>query len=177
MKKILLYTLMTWTSLQLPAQITVTSSTFRAVGDVLHYVQASNPGVAIALFTPPGGDQFWDLITLTASFNFDIEFLPAAQGTNAGSFPTATMVVFKESDEYYYSSSATKLESPGLASDSVSGLPLIALYKNAPFFTERHAPDLIILPRREYTHWLKIICENTFSIILRHLRSYIKPER
>jgi hypothetical protein len=139
-KKILLYTLMAWSSLQLSAQITVTSSTFPADGDVLRYVQAANPGVAVALYTPPGGNQFWDLSTLTTAFNFETYFVPADQGTYAGSFPTATMVVLKNTDEQYYSSSGTKFENPGSVSDSVSGLPLIALYKNEPVFAERHAP-------------------------------------
>ena len=140
MKKLLLYTLLAWSSLQLPAQITVTSSTFPVPGDVLHYVQAANPGVGVALYTPPGGNQFWDLSTLTASFNFETQFRPAAEGIYASSFPGATMVVFNNSDEYYYSSSAAKLESPGSVSHSFGGLPLLAIYKNNPDFIERHAP-------------------------------------
>ncbi len=131
---------MAWSCFLLPAQITVTATPFPAPGDVLHYVQAANPGVAVALYTPPGGNQFWDLSTLTPAFNFETHFLPAAQGTYAESFPTATMVVLKNTDEQYYSSSGTKFENPGSVSDSVSGLPIIAIYKNAPVFAERHAP-------------------------------------
>lgn len=140
MKKVLLFTMMAWSSLLLHAQITVTASTFPAPGDVLHYVQAANPGVAIALYTPPGGNQFWDLSMLTAAFNFETHFVPADQGAYANSFPTATMVVLKNNDEYYYSSSGTKFENPGSVSDSVSGLPLTAIYKNVPVFAERLAP-------------------------------------
>jgi hypothetical protein len=139
-KKALIYTFMTWGSIQLPAQITVTASTFPAVGDVLHYVQAANPGMAVSLYTPPGGNQYWDLSALTPAFNFETNFLPAAQGVYANNFPGATMVVLKETDEYYYSSSGTKFEHPGVASDSVSGLPLTAIYYNAPVIAERHAP-------------------------------------
>ena len=54
-------------------QITVTSTTFPAAGDKLRYKQASNPNVAISLFTPPGGNQAWNLSTLTESSAFETD--------------------------------------------------------------------------------------------------------
>jgi hypothetical protein len=140
MKKLLLLTLMLWSSLNSGAQITVTSSTFPATGDVLHYVEAANPNVATTLFTPPGANQSWDLSALTPASTFEVSYRPAAEGIFNADFPGATMVVSKGADEYYNTSSATKFEGLGHASNSIGGLPLNAIYKNQPLLAERHAP-------------------------------------
>jgi len=140
MKKPLLFTWMAWCSLQLSAQITVPASTFPAAGDVLRYVQAANPNIAVALFTPPGGNQFWDLSALTPASTFEVSYRPAAEGAFNAAFPAATTVVSSGTDEYYYTSSATKFELLGQASSTVGGLPLTAIYQNQPAVAERRAP-------------------------------------
>ena len=121
-------------------QITVPSSTFPATGDKLRYVQAANPNAAISLFTPPGGNQNWDLSALTPATTFETNYRPAIEGANAASFPGATIVVINGTDEYYYKSSATKFELLGQASSTVGGLPLKALYINQPTIAVRHSP-------------------------------------
>ena len=121
-------------------QITVTSSTFPAAGDKLRYVQASNPNTAVSLFTPPGGNQNWDLSALTSAGTFETNYRPATEGANAAAFPGATMVVINGTDEYYYRSSGTKFELLGQASTTVGGVNLKALYINQPPIAVRHAP-------------------------------------
>lgn len=128
----------TLTALQ--AQITVPATTFPAPSDVLRYVQAANPGVAIALYTPPGGNQVWDLSALTAASTFEKAYLPAAQGVYTSQFPAATMVVKNATSEYYYRGTDTKLEVLGEASTTVGGLPLLAIYQYQPPMVDRYAP-------------------------------------
>jgi hypothetical protein len=140
MKKSLFAILMAWISFQTTAQITVPASTFPSAGDVLRFVQAANPSLAIALYTPPGGGQIWDLSMLTSTSNFDRTYLPAAEGIYQDRFPTATMVVKTGTNEDYYTSSATKFIHLGQAATTVGGLPLLAIYENTPSLPERHAP-------------------------------------
>ncbi len=140
MKKVLVFSLLAWSSLQVFAQITVPASTFPATGDILRYVQAANPDIAIALYTPPGGNQFWDLSALTPASNFETNYRPAAEGVYAASFPGAAMVVKSGSTEYYYTSSDTKFQLLGHVDNTIGGLPILAIYKNQPIVAERHAP-------------------------------------
>lgn len=140
MKKLLLLGLVAWNSLDSGAQITVTSSTFPAAGDILRYVQAANPNIATALFTPPGGNQFWDLSALTPASTFEVSYRPAAEGVFQDAFPTATMVVSSGTSEYYYTSSGTKFELLGHVDNTIGGLSIVAIYKNQPIIAERRAP-------------------------------------
>jgi hypothetical protein len=140
MKHLLLFALLLSVSLQSTAQITVPASTFPMTNDVLRYVQAANPGVAVALYTPPGGNQFWDLSMLTAASTFETNYRPAAEGVNNAPFPNATMVVKSGLDEYYYTSTATQFQLLGHTTTTVGGLPLNAVYINSPVYAERHAP-------------------------------------
>ena len=140
MKTILITLLLAFNCILLSAQITVTSSTFPAAGDKLRYAQAANPNVAVALFTPPGGNQNWNLSTLTAARVFETNYRPATEGANVANFAGATMVVIEGANEYYYKSSAAKLELLGQASSTIAGVNLKAFYKNQPAIAERHAP-------------------------------------
>ncbi len=140
MKKVLVFSLLAWSSLQVSAQITVPASTFPATGDILRYVQAANPNIAVALYTPPGGNQFWDLSGLTPASNSETNYRPAAEGVHAANFPGAAMVVKSGASEYYYTSSGTKFELLGHADNTVGGLPIVGIYKNQPIVAERHAP-------------------------------------
>ncbi|MFN0016074.1 MAG: hypothetical protein ACKVU2_16145 [Saprospiraceae bacterium] len=140
MKKLLLFTLIAWSGLHLSAQITVTSSTFPTTGDVLRYVRAANPNIAVALFTPPGGNQFWDLSALTPASTFEVSYRPASEGGFQDAFPAATMVVSSGTSEYYYTSSGTKFELLGHVDNTIGGLPIVAIYRNQPIVAERRAP-------------------------------------
>ena len=62
MKQRVLCCLLLWGFIQpVTAQITVTNSVFPVVGDTLHYAFGNQPGAINQIFTPPGGDQVWDL--------------------------------------------------------------------------------------------------------------------
>lgn len=140
MKKVLVFSLLAWSSLHVSAQITVPASTFPATGDILRYVQAANPNIAVALYTPPGGNQFWDLSALTPASNSETNYRTAAEGVYAANFPGAAMVVKSGTSEYYYTSSGTKFELLGHADNTVGGLPIVGIYRNQPIVAERHAP-------------------------------------
>ncbi len=64
------------------AQITVPASTFPAPGDTLKLAIDNAPGAcAIATYTPPGGNQTWDLNCLNVGATQDIVYRPASQGS------------------------------------------------------------------------------------------------
>lgn len=140
MKKAILIAMLACSHLYIAAQITVTASTFPAPGDTLRYVQAANPNAAVALYTPPGGNQYWDLSGMTPAVAFETRYRPAAEGVHNAAFPEAGLVVAKGAEEYYYKTSATKFELLGHVDSTVGGLPLLAIYKNQPFLAERRAP-------------------------------------
>lgn len=53
------------------AQITIENTVFPVVGDTLHYATGNQPGAINQIFTPPGGDQHWDLSNLQATQFWD----------------------------------------------------------------------------------------------------------
>lgn len=140
MKQSILFALITWSSFNSTAQITVTSSTFPASGDKLRYVQVSNPNAAISLLTPPGGNQDWNLSTLGVGSVFETSFRPAIEGANAANFAGANLVVKEGATESYYKSSATKLELLGQVSTTIGGINLKAIYINQPAIAVRQSP-------------------------------------
>lgn len=140
MKKPLLIALIACSSLIGTAQITVTSITFPATGNKLRYTQASNPNVAVALYTPPGGNQIWNLSILKAAKVFETAFRPATEGANVAFFPGATMVVIDGTTESYYKSSSTKLELLGQVSTTIAGINLKGIYINQPPIAVRRSP-------------------------------------
>ena len=140
MKQLLLIILSATCCFITSAQIMVTSTTFPVVGDKLRYIQAANPIVAISLFTPPGGNQNWNLSTLKAGTLFETAYRAASEGANFASFPGANMLVIGATGEFYYKTSATKFELLGQAAQTVAGVPLKAIYKNSPPIAVRHSP-------------------------------------
>ena len=53
------------------AQITIDNTVFPVVGDTLHFAIGNQPGAINQIFTPPGGDQHWDLSNLQATQFWD----------------------------------------------------------------------------------------------------------
>lgn len=127
-----------WSRLYITSQITVTSSTFPVIGDRLRYIQAANPNSAISLFTPPGGNQSWNLSGLTASSKFEYNFKTPKEGKFSDLFPGASSISLKGTDEYYYKSSNTKFELLGIVSTAIAGQPIKAVYINQPPYVERY---------------------------------------
>ncbi|HPH19268.1 MAG TPA: hypothetical protein PLE32_10835 [Haliscomenobacter sp.] len=123
------------------AQITVTSSTFPVAGDTLRYAFDDRPALDVqSLFSPPGGNQNWDLSKLVArSVSLQV-FGPASAGKNANSYPGAELVVADAIRETYYNLSNTRLENMGFAGVDPFGLSLNARFKLLPAYVERRSP-------------------------------------
>ncbi|MDX1942947.1 MAG: T9SS type A sorting domain-containing protein [Saprospiraceae bacterium] len=83
------------------AQITVTNTTFPAVGDTLHFAFDTSPN--ILAFTPPGGNQSWDFSSLSADFAQQLIFKSPATGTASAAFPGATLLYVNNNLENYLS--------------------------------------------------------------------------
>lgn len=141
MQKILYTTVFLAYCLSGTTQITVTSSTFPVAGDTLRYAIDNRPALdAQSLFTPPGGNQNWDLSKLVArSVSLQV-FGPASAGKNANSYPGAELVVADAIRETYYNLSNTRLENMGYAGVDPFGLGLNARFKLVPAYVERRAP-------------------------------------
>ena len=87
--------------ISLRAQITVTSTTFPALGDTLHFAFDTSPTVNV--FTPPGGNQTWDFSSLRADFAQQLIFQDPAAGTAQANFPSATLLYLNGTIENYLS--------------------------------------------------------------------------
>lgn len=123
------------------AQITVTSSTFPAAGDTLHYAFDNRPTLDVqSLFTPPGGNQNWDLSTVVARSVSSQVFKTASAGKNASAYPGAELVVVDAIRETYYNVTNSRFENMGYAGVDPFGLGLNARFKLLPAYTERRAP-------------------------------------
>lgn len=131
------YSLANWLS----AQITVTNATFPAAGDTLKYATDLSPsGVAI---TPPGGPTIWDFNGLNADITSETVFRPAAEGSVAASFPTATLVTIGAGgqSETYYSATANGFFNLGFFGvDPTGGLPVPTTFYFTPPVAERRSP-------------------------------------
>ncbi len=122
------------------AQITVTSSSFPAANDTLRYAIDDRPVLDVqSLFTPPGGNQTWDLSKLLARSAFSQVFKPASAGKNASAYPGAELVVVDAIRETYYNVTNSRFENMGYAGVDSFGLGLNARFKLLPAYTERRA--------------------------------------
>lgn len=133
------------------AQITVPPSTLPVAGDTLKMAVDAEPlSCSFLVFTPPGGQQSWDLSCLTADRTDDIVYRPASQGSAVSLFPGATSVIlppafpypgvlpgFLSPQEDYYQSTGTELKYLG----GVGMLPYltspVAAFFNPPLVTRR----------------------------------------
>ena len=123
------------------AQITVTSATFPAANDTLRYAIDDRPVLDVqSLFTPPGGNQTWDLSKLAARSVSSQVFRAASVGKNASAYPGAELVVVDAIRETYYNVTNTNFENMGYAGVDPFGLGLNARFKLLPAYTERRSP-------------------------------------
>jgi hypothetical protein len=120
------------------AQITVTNTTFPAVGDVLSFAFDANP--TITVFTPPGGPQTWDFSSLTAGTTQQQLFQAASAGTASAAFPDATLLYVNGNVEYYYKGSSQVFQLLGYRGPDPIGLGFTATVKYNPLLTERRSP-------------------------------------
>lgn len=99
------------------AQITVTNSVFSVVGDTLHYAFGNQPNAINAVYTPPGGNQVWDLSALQADSTWEAIYRDPATGVGAADFPGAALMLAPADalpdQEDYLNVSATEVSQPG----------------------------------------------------------------
>ena len=126
-------------SISLTAQITVTSVTFPAVGDTLHFARTFNPPT-IDFLTPPGGNQTWDFSNLSSEETYEVVYSPANQGQSSGNFPGAETAVLGQTGESYYNITPAKFELLGYAGAVPANLGVQVLAKFAPPLVERRSP-------------------------------------
>jgi hypothetical protein len=123
------------------AQISVTSATFPTANDTLRYAIDDRPVLDVqSLYTPPGGNQTWDLTKLLARSVSSQIFRAASVGKNASAYPGAELVVVDALRETYYNVTNTSFENMGYAGADPFGLGLSARFKLLPAYTERRAP-------------------------------------
>jgi hypothetical protein len=125
----------------LGAQITVTNATFPAAGDTLKTVIATNPAIGIAVYTSPGGPQFWDLSGLQPGALKTNIFKPANQGSVGAQLPGAELfTVNSPGTEDYYNVTGNRFELQAYYGIAPWDLVANNLFDYSPPLAERQAP-------------------------------------
>lgn len=121
------------------AQITVTSATFPSAGDTLDYALDSDPG-GLIVATPPGGNQLWNFVGLSAEETSQVVYQPANAGLNAISFPGAELVVIANNRETYYDKTSSQFRRLGYSGADVATFGLQVNARFSPLLLERKSP-------------------------------------
>ncbi|MBK7871797.1 MAG: hypothetical protein IPJ74_14520 [Saprospiraceae bacterium] len=124
------------------AQITVTNSVFPVVGDTLFYIFGNQPGAINQIFTPPGGNQVWDLSNLQPSQVWNQIMKNPQTGTAAASFPGASVLFnpLNSSNQVYWQVTGTQINNMGYYGLDPIGLGLTLLFDNTPDLEVSWAP-------------------------------------
>lgn len=125
------------------AQITVTNATFPVAGDTLRTAMDRSDIPAQPLYTPPGGNQTWDLSFLSAEERQSTVYRQASEGAAFGSFPEAELVTIDANgSETYFDVNSTSFDITGLSgNDPLGGLiPIDMQVPLRPSLPERYAP-------------------------------------
>ncbi len=120
------------------AQITVTNSTFPAVGDTLYYAFDTNPNVLV--FTPPGGNQTWDFSSLKPSFAQQQIFKSPTTGIANADFPGATLLYLNGTVENYLQVTDQEIRALGYYGKDPIGIGFTAAIRYNPPLVERRSP-------------------------------------
>jgi hypothetical protein len=142
-KQRLLGSLLLWGFLcPVAAQITVTNSVFPAVGDTLHFAFGNQPGAINQIFTPPGGNQQWDLSNLQATQYWNQIMKNPQTGTASGSFPAASVLYnpVNSNSEVYWQVTGTQVNDLGYYGLDELGLGLNLLFLKSPGLEVSWAP-------------------------------------
>jgi len=101
------------------SQITVTNTTFPAIGDTLKTRTTSNPSSTINVGTN-NGPQTWNFNFLNSGgFVSEEIYVSPSLGTQSAAFPTSNLMILTEDgQEQYLRSTATKLEALGFAGEN-----------------------------------------------------------
>jgi hypothetical protein len=125
------------------AQITVDNAVFPAVGDTLHLAIGNQPNAINQIFTPPGGDQHWDLSNLQATQTWgQVMKLPQTGTSIDGYFPTATMLYnpINVNANVYLEVTGNQVKDLGYYGPDELGLGLNLVYKKLPPLEQSWAP-------------------------------------
>ncbi len=143
MKQLALFCLFVWGFIHpVMAQITITNSVFPVVGDTLRYIFGNQPGAINKVFTPPGGNQQWDLSNLQPTQYWNQIMKNPLMGMASGSFPAAS-VMFKplnSASEVYLQVTGTQVLNMGYFGLDELGLGLNLLFKKVPSLEDSWAP-------------------------------------
>lgn len=144
MKKHYLFLALAWLGFctGINAQITVTNSVFPVVGDTLRYNFGNQPGAINQIFTPPGGNQVWDLSNLQPSQIWNQIIKDPQTGTAPASFPGASVLFnpVNSSSEVYWQVTGTQVLDMGYYGLDPLGLGLTLLFINQPGLEQSWAP-------------------------------------
>ncbi len=142
-RQAMLYCILAWNIVQpASAQITITNSVFPAVGDTHHYLFGNQPGAINQIFTPPGGNQIWDLSGLQSTQTWNQNMQNPASGAAQALFPAAS-VLYKpanSSSEVYLQVTGTQVLDLGYFGQDELGLGLDLLFKKSPGLEAAWAP-------------------------------------
>lgn len=143
MKQGILCCLLAWGFIQpVTAQITITNSVFPAVGDTLHFAFGNQSGAINQVFTPPGGNQVWDLSNLQATQYWNQMMKNPQTGTASGAFPAASVLFnpLNSSSEVYWQVTGSQVNDLGYYGLDELGLGLNLLFKKSPGLEQSWAP-------------------------------------
>lgn len=120
------------------AQITVTNSTFPAVGDKLKLVENSNFSGQLNMGNV-SGPQVWDFSALNSGRQYTESYVDPKTGVDAATFPDANMMLQTNGEEEYFKTSANAMTSLGLGGENqLLGSNVAVRYIKQPTF--RSAP-------------------------------------
>lgn len=124
------------------AQITITNAVFPAVGDTLHFAFGNQPGAINQIFTPPGGDQQWDLSNLQPTQFWDQIMKNPQTGLAHNSFPSASVLFNPPNSvsEVYWEVTGNQVKELGYFGLDPLGLGLKLLFINKPSLEQTWAP-------------------------------------
>ena len=124
------------------AQITITNSVFPAVGETLHYAFGNQPGAINEIFTPPGGNQVWNLSNLQPTQFWNQIMKNPALGSAQASFPGASILYnpLNSASEVYLQVTGTQVLDMGYFGLDELGLGLNLLFDKVPNLELSWAP-------------------------------------
>lgn len=124
------------------AQITITNAVFPAVGDTLHYAFGNQPGAINQIFTPPGGNQQWDLSNLQPTQFWNQIMRNPQTGVHNALFPGASLWFYppNSTDEVYWQVNGNQVLDMGYFGKDKLGLDLSLWFNKIPDLEHAWAP-------------------------------------
>lgn len=129
-------------TLPVTAQITIENTVFPVVGDTLRFAFGNQPGAINQIFTPPGGNQQWDLSDLQPTQMWDQIMNDPETGPASAFFPGATILFnpLNSSDQVYLQVTGNQVNDMGYFGLDELGLGLNLLFKKSPPLEQSWAP-------------------------------------